>query len=59
MKQVDLAAAARLSLQAIKNFERGATDARGTTFQRIERAACIAVPALPEKPSSPQKLPLL
>jgi hypothetical protein len=38
MKQLDLAAASGLSLQAIKNFERGATDARGTTFQRIERA---------------------
>jgi len=38
MKQVDLAAASGLSLQAIKNFERGTTDARGTTFQRIERA---------------------
>jgi predicted transcriptional regulator len=38
MKQVDLAAASGVSLQAIKNFERGTTDARGTTFQRIERA---------------------
>lgn len=37
-KQVDLAAAAGVSEISIKNIERGATDARGSTLGKIQSA---------------------